>query len=437
MISRVAGVGSSAGGLEAVSRLLSALPAADEVAYVVAQHQAAEGDSQLLAQLLNRRSSRPVMVAEDAAPLRCDRVLLVPAGYDAQLVGWRLQLMAPSSVFKPSVDALFRSLARQHGRQCAGIILSGAGNDGVAGCREILARGGITLAQQPAGAGFEGMPAAAIAAGVAQHVLEPEEMPARLAPQTETNQLLDWVLERTGSDFRSYKPDTLRRRLDSRLRALGLEPTDYPAYLQEHPDEFFVLQQHFLVSLSGFFRDPEAFAVLEEVMRSRWAGRRDLRIWTPGCASGEETYSLAIILHELGLRGARLYGTDLNLSALEQARAGIYSGNGVTQSRLQAYFHPTGQGYQLSETIRNMCQFTQHDVLSDAPLSELDLISCRNLLIYLQPELQARLMHRFYQALRPEGLLFIAPTETVGVEGANLFKPLDRFHRLYCRRARS
>lgn len=438
MISRVAGVGASAGGLEAISRLLAALQPDDEVAYIVAQHQASHGDTDLLAQLLNRRSARPVEVASDALALRADRVWLIPAGYDAQLVGWRLHLLPPAGISKPSVNVLLTSLARQHGRQSAGLILSGAGTDGVTGCRDIHAAGGITLVQRPEGADFDGMPRAVIAAGVAQQVLEPEAMPAQLAPGRELGQLLEWVLATTGSDFRCYKPDTLRRRLDSRLRALGVVVSDYPTYVRRNPGELFILQQHFLVSLSGFFRDPEAFAVLEGEMRERWAGRPNLRIWTPGCAGGEETYTLAILLSEMGFAASQLFlrGTDLNLTALAQARSGVYADpTGLSSERLAAYFTPTGQGYQLSESIRAMVHFSQHDVLSDSPPGDLDLISCRNLLIYLQPELQARLMHTFYQALRPGGLLFIAPTETVGVVGANLFRPLDKFHRLYCRKS--
>jgi len=445
----VAGLGASAGGLEAVRSVLAHLPVTGQVAYVVAQHQARDASTQKLVELL-RDCPLPVQIVRSGQPLAPDQVYWIPAGQDGRVDGPILLLSPAASLSKPSVDVLFDSLARHYGPRSLGVILSGAGGDGVQGCRAIQAVGGLTLAQQPELARFPGMPQAAIAAGAVDQVLAPEQMGALIARRLSKQPLspglavvLEQVLRITTVDFRGYKEETLRRRLQRRLSGLKLNGLE--AYLElvgRAPEELARLQQDFLVSLSGFFRDAECFAALAAELR-QWllTHRGPVRVWVPACASGEEAYSLAMLLVEiLGPEApARcwLSACDLNLEAVEFARRGIYPEQALLPlepARRERHFVNTGKGYRVSELLRSMVRFTHQDVLTGPIPDRLDLISCRNLLIYLQVGLQGELLQRFRNSLRPGGLLFLAPSETTGSHGSSLFAPVDKQHRLYRRR---
>ncbi len=445
----VAGVGASAGGLEAVRALLAHVSANGRVAYVVAQHQASDASTQKLVELAQGDCPLPVQVARSGQPLAADQVYWIPAGLDGRVDGKLLLLSPAASLSKPSIDCLLHSLASHFGVRSLGVILSGAGGDGVRGCRAIQAAGGLTLAQLPELARFPAMPQAAIAAGAVDRVLAPEQMGPVIAsrvserPVAGLSLLLEQVLRATGVDFRGYKEETLQRRLQRRLS--GLKLTGLEAYLElvrRAPEELSRLQQEFLVSLSGFFRDQECFAALAVELR-RWllTHQGPIRVWVPACASGEEAYSLAMLLLEILGREAPsrcwLSACDLNEQALEFARRGIYPEQALQPlepARRERHFVHTGKGYRVSELLRSMVRFTQQDVLTGPIPDRLDLISCRNLLIYLQAGLQGELLHRFRNSLRPGGLLFLAPSETTGGLGASLFTPVDKQHRLYRRR---
>ncbi len=439
------GIGASAGGLEALEHLLAHLPKTGRAAYVIAQHMAPDGHAELMARLLTRRSAHPVVLAQGGEELQEDHVYLLPAGGDGVVLEGRLMLQPadPAALSRPSVDVLFASLA---GSTAVGIVLSGTGSDGVRGCRAIRSAGGLCLAQDPLTARHSGMPKACLDAGVAHEVLAPQAMGARLArhlglnpppqsapleePREESTleQLVQHLRERTGLDFSGYKPETLARRLSKRVADLGLESGEaYLAFLARRPAEWEVLAQHFLVSLSSFFRDPEAFRALERSLPGK-----GLRVWVPGCASGEECYTLAMLLEG---RVTEVLGTDLNESALERARGGVYSEAALAELE-PALRERHFVGHAVRPELRALCSFQRHDVVHGELPQTLDLISCRNLFIYLKSELQARLLARFQQALRPGGLLFLGPSETLGPAGGPLFRVLDPQHKLYSSRAR-
>lgn len=447
----LAGIGASAGGLDAVRVLLAHLTPTRKVAYIVAQHQAPDGLTQKLVDLVQTGSQLPVEVAEPRTVLVPDRIYWIPAGCDGHVDGKVLLLKPGESLSKPSVDSLFESLASHYGTRSLGVILSGAGGDGARGCRAIQAAGGMTMVQTPDLARFPGMPQAAIAAGAVDHVLGPERMGAQLLrrlsdqpPLRGLAALLELVQRATGVDFRGYKEETLQRRLERRWTGLKLSGVDaYLELVRRQPEELGQLQQDFLVSLSGFFRDEECFAALAGELRA-WLSRHQgpVRVWVPACATGEEPYSLAMLLVEiLGAEQASqrcwIGACDLNGRALECARRGIYTPTALeklTAARVERHFVSTGAGYRVSELVRSMCHFNQQDVLTGPIPDRLDLISCRNLLIYLQSGLQGELLRRFRDSLRPGGLLFLAPSETTGTVGATLFSPVDKQHRLYRRR---
>lgn len=459
----VVGIGASAGGLNALRALVANLPRTGRMAYVVAQHMAADAHAELMVTLLGRDSTLEVHQAREGTLLESDCVYILPAGQDGIVQGGavRVQPSAPGSLSHPSVDVLLESVALALGKRGVGIILSGTGSDGVRGCRAIQGRGGLALAQAPESARFSGMPEAAMRAGVISETLPPERMGERLGrlfpdlwacvpepppPEPGLPRLLRQVREATGIDFSGYKEETLLRRLTARLNSLGLDSLDrYAHHVTAHPQELEALAQHFLVSLSSFFRDRSSFEAVNGALRGLLARRppgEPLRIWVPGCATGEECYTLAILVAQIlgpepGVPTARILGTDLNPRALAQAQGGLYPESAFKEmdpDLLCPYFRQRGASFEVNGRLRAMCEFARHDVLQEEFQRDLDMISCRNFLIYLQSDSQARLMCRFHAALRPDGLLFIGQSETVGIAGHALFRPLDAEHRLYQRR---
>ncbi|CAA7616114.1 Methylase of chemotaxis methyl-accepting protein [Magnetospirillum sp. LM-5] len=479
--SHVAGIGASAGGLEAMLVMFARMRPTGRVAYVVAQHMADDGHSDLVVRLIQRESALPVVLGEHGRRLEPDRIMIIPAGKDGHVKGDTLRLCepAPEHLSTPSVNALFSSIAENWGPASIGILLSGTGSDGVSGCRAIRGAGGLTLAQTPSQAKFDGMPEAAIRAKLIDEVLPAEAIGENLAlrfpgkqpgpapspraglsaaetmmadpvvtaaEHQELQALIVKIHDATGIDFSSYKEETLLRRVDKRKSALGIGSADaYQAFIRKNPEELHILQHLFLVSVSSFFRDRPSFQVLQGALADTLIDQppgAPIRVWVPGCATGEEPYSLAIILTELmrtvgERRPIVIIASDLNPEALDAAREGLYRKTAfkeVEDGLLERYFHPRGQHYEIDPAIKACVTFERRDVLSGLPPADLDLISCRNLLIYMKSHLQDGLFKLFHQSLRPQGLLFIGQSESLGFAGNSLFAPIDHFHRLYRRR---
>jgi chemotaxis protein methyltransferase CheR/two-component system CheB/CheR fusion protein len=489
----VAGIGASAGGLEAMLPLFAGMQPTGRIRYVVAQHMAKDGHDELVVRLIARASSLPVVLATHGVRMLADTVYVIPSGQDGVVQGNALNLCAPApeSISTPSVNVLLQSIANSAKSKAIGIVLSGTGSDGAAGCRAIRAAGGLTLAQAPDEAKFNGMPQAAIETNSIDQVLAvqrigdtlatlfpgkpaanwkpgaatapatptavaasdpPLPQPARVdamvpdPAQQELRVLLRQVLEATGIDFSSYKEDTLLRRLDKRKALQGATSAEaYQAFIKRNPAELPALQHLFLVSVSSFFRDGESFAVLQRTLVDMLAHKplgQAVRVWVPGCASGEEVYTLALILRELlavqnKARDVLITGSDLNPEALQIARNGLYSAKAfkeMSAALRDRYFVPRGADFEVSPELRAGVRFERRDVLTGAPGADLDLVSCRNLLIYMKSPLQDQLIKSFHQALSPKGLLFIGQSESLSFIGNSLFSPIDHYHRLFRRR---
>jgi chemotaxis protein methyltransferase CheR/two-component system CheB/CheR fusion protein len=473
----VAGVGASAGGLEAMLPMFAQMRPTGRVTYVVAQHMAKDGHDELVVRLINRESALPVVLAQQGERLKADMVYVIPSGKDGTVNGTTLELHepAPGNLSTPSVNTLFSSIAASRGDSAIGIVLSGTGYDGVAGCRALKARGGLTIAQEPGEAKFNGMPSAAIDAHLVDRVLPAGSiggtlaelfpgmamLPPRMAipqatgaptaktvddePATENRELailIPLVHKATGIDFSSYKEETLLRRLEKRMATLGIATRqDYLALARSQPEELKTLQHLFLVSVSSFFRDRESFHVLKMSLAKLVAGKpasEPIRVWVPGCASGEEPVTLAILLKELaGQRPVEITATDLNPEALAIAREGVYRQTAFKEMEAalrERYFTPKGQHFALKPDILASIRYEQRDVLSGTPPANLDLVSCRNLLIYMKSHLQDKLIKSFHTALRSQGLLFIGQSESLSFVGNSLFVSIDHYHRLFRRR---
>lgn len=449
----------------------------DRVTYVIAQHMANDGHSRLMASLLNRSSQLPVVEATADERLLPDHVYLIPAGRDGMIRKGTIRLVPPrgENLSTPSVNVLFSSLAEDSGRHAVGIVLSGTGSDGTAGCRSIKAQGGRTFAQAPASAVYDGMPTAAIDAGVIDRVCPetdlfdaivaalpdvagrghgspasgmrpPMPAPPATGAQPHLGRLVRLVHEASGIDFSGYKEETLLRRLEKRMSVLGiLSLRDYLTHVSRTPEELHTIRQLFLVSVSSFFRDHESFRALETELKALLStgtlGHR-IRFWVAGCATGEEVYGLAILLTEmLGERLQRhdvaVTGTDLNPEALDTAARGRYGEAAFREMDAawqHRYFAAEGGQWRVGDQIRRLCRFEHGDVISAEPVEPQDLISCRNLLIYLKSGLQNQLIQKFHRALQPHGLLFLGQSESLAPLGSSLFKPVDATHRLYRRR---
>jgi two-component system CheB/CheR fusion protein len=433
------------------------------MAFIIVQHLSPDHES-LLPALLGSRTSMPVLEAREGLALAPDHVYVSPPGIRLTLQRGTLHLdkrrRAPGRLHL--IDDLLGSLAESAPGRALGIILSGTGTDGTRGLRAIRSAGGTTFAQEPASARFDGMPRSAIDAGAVDQVLPPEGIAAALArlasstsvappappsstggPEQELAHVFHLLRATTGVDFTHYKPSTLQRRLGQRMRLSGSERlADYIRYLEEHPAEREALGQDMLIHVTSFFRDPEAFESLQrhafpELFRDRPSGQ-PFRLWVPGCATGEEAYSLLICLLEyLGEDAAttsiQAFGTDLSEQALAQARSGLYPASitaDVSPERLRRFFVRANGGYQIHKSLRDLCIFARQNVVSDPPFSRTDLISCRNVLIYLDSVLQKKVLPTFHYALNPGGHLLLGTSETVGAS-AELFSLVDRRHKLY------
>jgi two-component system, chemotaxis family, CheB/CheR fusion protein len=461
----VVAIGASAGGLDAFTQLLGHLPANTGLAYVLVQHLDPVHES-ILAELLARATAIPVLQATDGQRIEADHVYVIPPGTEMTLVDGHLKLAPREKTGGParSIDVFFRSVADVHGSNAIGVVLSGTGSDGALGLEAIKAAGGITFAQAPASAGYDGMPRAAAATGCVDLILPPSEIAARLArighPDPDRPDgtpsvrvvdplaaVIDLVRRRTGVDFAQYKIGTVQRRILRRMALRNLDAlTDYISVLRADSAEVDALYGDLLICVTRFFRDPELFTVLSETVFPEMLKRREpggaIRIWIPGCATGQEAYSIAIsVIESLGnaptATPIQLFATDLSDAAITIARAGLYPHSieaDLSPERLRRFFVKEAHGYRVAKAIRELCIFAPQNIASDPPFSQLDLISCRNVLIYLQPALHDRIFALFHYALRPGGVLVLGTSESIGVASA-MFSPIDKKQRIYARQA--
>jgi two-component system, chemotaxis family, CheB/CheR fusion protein len=469
----VVGIGASAGGIEALREFFDAVPADLGLAYVVIVHLAPDHNSEL-ASILARRTRMPVVEVNDQQlELKADHVYVISPDKKLEIsdTSIRATPFDEPRGRRAAIDVFFRSLAESHGDGFA-IVLSGGGSDGAVGAKTVKEAGGLVLVQDPGEAVHDGMPRAAIAAGVADLVLPVRELGARLgelarhkeklAPlmpphpdevyigedqELVLKRIFDLVRLRTNHDFSRYKRATILRRLARRMQLNHRTSLEhYLTLLKDHPEEVQALFDDLLISVTSFFRDPDAW----EALRTRVIAplvekaqpNQAIRAWVPGCATGEEAYTLAILFREeMSRRDVPcelvIFGSDVDQAALAAAREGVYPAAiaaDLSETRLARYFRAEGDHYRISGEIRDSVVFAAHSVLRDPPFSKLHLISCRNLLIYLDRELQQQLQNVFRYALRDDGYLFIGVSETADPE---LFEPLEKQYRLFHARARS
>ncbi len=462
----IVGVGASAGGLEAFTQLLKSLPDDTGMAFILVQHLSPTHASSLT-EILSRATNTPVVEIEDGMQVEPNQIYVMPPDRHMTISHGVLQLLPrPAQGQHRPIDIFFRALADDQGDRAIGVVLSGTGTDGTLGLEAIKSGGGITFAQD-ASAQQDGMPHSAIAAGYADSVLPPNEIASEIGrlsrhpytapaspPQASGAEMnlspvLQLLHNATGTDFTNYKTNTLYRRITRRMALHKMETiTDYLNFLKETPAEVGMLYQDILINVTSFFRNPEAFEILKneifpKLMQNR-AADDPLRIWTIGCSTGEEAYSLAIAFTEFadGLDGhaqLQIFATDLNPSAIEKARSGTYPKTitqNVSPERLRRFFVEAGNSYRINKSIRDQCVFSCHNVLTDPPFSRMDTISCRNLLIYMEPVLQQRIMPMLHYALKPEGRLWLGSSETIG-SYRNLFEAQNNKHKLYFKKVNS
>lgn len=457
----VVALGASAGGLEAFEQFLRAMPQDSGMGFVLVQHLDPTHPS-ILSEILQRSTRMPVVEATDGMPVQANRVHVIPPNRDMVISRGVLGLSLPTEPRGRHlpIDSFFRALAADQAEAAVGIILSGTGTDGTLGIRAIHGAGGLGLVQEPSSARFDGMPASAMKSGFATQALAVEAMPALLQAHarrlgsrlsvgdgSEASRRLAGVLMQlrlgTGHDFSQYKKSTLGRRIERRMTQQGIEDiATYERFLKEHPPEVQTLFREMLINVTSFFRDAAVFDTLKrEVLPAMLAQRPEheaLRVWVAGCATGEEAYSVAMLLRELADEQHRdwqvqIYGTDIDADAIAVARTGLYPPNiaqDVTPERLRRFFVKEDGGYRVRKEIREMVVFAVQSVIKDPPFTRLDLLTCRNLLIYLEPELQERLIPIFHYALRPGGVLCLSPSESIGSHG-ELFDTLERRLNIY------
>ena len=463
----IVGIGASAGGLEALELFLQNVPAESGMAFVIVQHLDPTRAG-IMPELLQRATAMKVIQVKDRTRVKPDCVYVIPPNKEMSILRGVLHLLdpvAPRGLRLP-IDFFLRSLADDSEERSIGVILSGMGTDGTLGLKAIKGKAGVVFVQDPASAKFDGMPRSAIEAGLADVVAPVEALPGKiiaylhhvpliarpgLAEEDQSHSAFEKVVillrAQTGHDFSFYKKNTVYRRIERRM---GIHQIDriatYVRFLQENPEELELLFKELLIGVTSFFRDPAAWEVLKAQVIPALLNDRPLsqalRVWIPACATGEEAYSLAIVFREAleQFKPAKnltlqIFATDLDRDAIEKARAGVFPANiaaDVAPERLSRFFVQLERGYQVSKPIRETVIFAPQNVAMDPPFTKLDLVSCRNLLIYLTPELQKKLLPLFHYSLNPGGFLFLGSAETVG-EFTDFFAPLDGKARLYRR----
>lgn len=467
----VVGIGASAGGLAAFEAFFSGMPENAEpgMALVLVQHLAPDHQS-MLTELIRNFTPLNVFEVEDGMVVRPNCIYIIPPNHDMALLDGTLQLLAPTQPRgqRLPIDFFFRSLAQDQHERAIGIILSGTGGDGTLGVRAIKSEGGMVMAQTPAWTEFDGMPRSAIATGLVDFELRPEEMPGQLiayihntfnkpaqleersSPHLDNAMKKVFVLlrARTGHEFSQYKPNYIYRRIERRKAVQGItELDDYVAFLQRDPTEIDALFRDLLIGVTNFFRDPDALQVLQDQIIPKLFAHKPgggaIRVWSAGCSTGEEAYSIAILLQEsMDARKeshtVQVFATDIDSRAITAARAGLYPlsiATDVSAERLARFFtiEADGSAYRIHKGIRGMLVFSEQDLIKDPPFSKLDLIVCRNLMIYLGTSLQRRLIPLCHYSLNPEGFLFLGSSEGVG-DFVGLFGVLDRKAKIYQRK---
>ncbi|WP_119072533.1 chemotaxis protein CheB [Aggregatilinea lenta] len=462
----IIGIGASAGGLYALQVFLDNMPADTGMAFVIVQHLDPNHES-ILAELLQHHTPMRVLQVKDGMRVEPNNVYVVPPNRDMALFNGTLILTAIDAHdgLRLPIDFLFRSLAEDQGQHAIGIVLSGTGTDGTLGLETIRGEGGMAIAQDPASAKFDGMPRSAITKGLADYILPPEKMPAQLIeyvhqlftlqtirqspPSMEDPEALQRVFmllrRHSKHDFSLYKQNTIHRQLERRMAVNRIENmANYAQFVQQSPHELDTLFQELLIGVTRFFRDREVFESLNQhAVASLFKARQPdqpIRVWVPGCATGEEAYSIAILIREqmsaLGQEWeTQIFATDINEESIATARRGRFPDTiaaDITPERLQKFFVTDGKTYQISKSIREMVVFAVHSIIKDPPFSNMDLISCRNLLIYLGPALQKKIIPMFHYALKPGGFLLLGNSETLG-EFGSFFDAVDHKARLFQR----
>lgn len=467
----IVGIGASAGGLAAFEAFLSGIPADTDtgMAFVLVQHLAPDHKS-ILSELIRRYTRMRVFEVEDGMKVEPDCAYIIPPNRDMAILNGTLQLIEPSAPRgqRLPIDFFFRSLAQDQHERAICVVLSGTGSDGSLGVRAIKGEGGMAIAQIPDSTEYDGMPRNAIATGLIDYELLPADMPAQIiayvaqvfgkpshaptAPAPTSGNAMQklFILLRThtGHDFSLYKPSTIHRRVERRMAVQQINTIDdYVKFARQTPNEVGALFRDLLIGVTSFFRDPEAFKALEEhVIPKLFTGKppgTSIRVWSPGCSTGEEAYSIAILLAErqeaMKQRfKVQVFATDIDSQAIAAARAGLFPASiaaDISPERLSRFFvaESNGTAFRVHKSIRDLLVFSEQDLIKDPPFSKLDLVSCRNLLIYMNGELQKKLIPLFHYSLNPGGYLFLGTSETTG-EFVDLFRAVDRKSKLYQRK---
>lgn len=459
----IVGIGASAGGLAAFENFFSALSddTTPVAAFVVIQHLD-PGHKSMLTDLIGRYTQMPVYEVKDGMIVQPNCVYVIPPNRDMTLESGTLQIQEPAEPRGPRlpINLFFRSLALNKQELSIGVILSGTGEDGTLGARAIKDAGGMVMVQSLESSEYDGMPRSAIAAGLADYILPPAEMPAQLiayvnqvfgkrphvVPKAEDamKRIFNLIRAKTGHDFSDYKKNTISRRIERRMAITSVNNLDdYLLYLQQKPTEVDALFQDLLIGVTSFFRNPAAFdALKEKVIPNIFTGKHPdstIRIWVPGCSTGEEAYSIGILLKEQMEMlkknfKVQIFATDIDSQAILKARSGVYPSTisiDISPERLNRFFTQDSNGnYRIQKNIRDLIVFSEQDIIKDPPFSKLALLSCRNMLIYMDRKLQKKLIPLFHYALDKDGFLFLGPSETLG-DFENLFETLDRKSKLF------
>ncbi|MBC8234393.1 PAS domain-containing protein [bacterium] len=462
----IVGMGASAGGLEAFEKFFANMPLDNGMAFVLVPHLDPDHKS-MMVELLKRSTKMNVLEVEDGMEVQPNCVYVIPPNNDMGIMNRKLQLMEPTQPrgFSLPIDFFLRSLAQDQGEHAICIILSGTGSSGTLGLKAIKGEGGLVMVQEPEDAKYDGMPRSAISTGLVDYILPAEKMPAQLISYVEHSnrryvkektridkalgflqKIFMIIRNQTGQDFSLYKPNTIRRRIERRMVLHQIDNLeDYVRYLQKNAHEVEMLFKELLIGVTNFFRDPEAFEILKKdvlpQLLENKSSQYPVRIWVPGCSTGEEAYSIAINLREYTLEQKRdfrvqIFATDIDNSAIEIARGGIYPESiavDVSDDRLNRFFTKEGNNYHIKTEIREMVVFAVQNITKDPPFSKLDLISCRNLLIYFAPELQKKILPLFHYILKENGVLFLGSSETIG-GFIDLFSALNNKWKFFTRK---
>jgi two-component system, chemotaxis family, CheB/CheR fusion protein len=465
--SHYVGIGASAGGLEAIEKFITNMPSQNSLAFIIVQHLSPDYKS-LMVELLTKKTKMPVHRAEEGMEVCAGNIYLIPPKKNLTIFHGKLLLKdkSPQEGINLPIDIFLQSLAEDQAEKAIAIILSGTGSDGARGVRAIKENNGMVMVQDESSAKFDGMPRAAISTGTADYILAPEKMPDQLLSYVahpyisgkrlsaallddvdSLTRLFAAVRAKTKADFTHYKPSTISRRIERRMTVNQISDFDeYVRYLSNFPGEVMALYREMLIGVTSFFRDKEAMEELRTKILPSLLKRvkdREIRCWIAGCSTGEEPYTLAIMFKEVMEEykinhDVKIFATDIDREAIIKAGSGIYPESiaaDLPQTLLSKYFYHKGDSFHITRMIREMVVFAQHNLVNDPPFTNIDLISCRNLLIYLQPVLQSKALAMFNFSLNSHGILFLGKSETTG-EMSDYFKPLHQQFRIYQSRGR-